>query len=267
MMIKTWYEELGIKEHYYADDSVCIINGDCLEVLPQITSNSMDAVITDPPYGTTACAWDEVIPLKDMWNAITALRKDKTPVALFGSEPFASLLRVSNIRSFKYDWVWRKNRGSNFATLRYQPMKEHETISVFYPHNYYPIKQKRSGGGLSRVAYKFKPSNTGKRETTNGFVLDKNKTKSTQSELRFPSSVQDCNTEVGLHPTQKPLPLIKYLVETYSKPNEIILDFALGSGTTALATKQTNRKCVGIEISEEYCELATIRYLRSLNDQ
>jgi len=257
---------LELPESYFHDDNVYIIHGSCLEVLPLLPNKSVDALITDPPYGTTACVWDETIPLKEMWDAIIPVRKDKTPIVLFGSEPFASLLRVSNIKSFKYDWIWRKNRGSNFATLKYQPMKEHETISVFYPHNYYPIKQKRSGGGLSRVSYKFKPSNTGKRETMNGFVLDENKTKAVQSELRFPSSVQECNTEVGLHPTQKPLLLLRYLIETYSKPDEIILDFAFGSGTTLLASRQTNRKCIGIEISEEYCELATIRYLRSLND-
>jgi len=245
---------------------VYIAKGDCLEILPQMPSKCTDAIITDPPYGTTACSWDEVIPLREMWLSLARLRKDKTPIVLFGSEPFASLLRVSNLKQFKYDWVWRKNRGSNFATLKYQPMKEHETISVFYPHNYYPIKQPRKGGGLSRVAYKFKPSNTGRRETMNGFVLNGDKTKSEQSELRFPSSVQDCNTEVGLHPTQKPLLLTKYLVETYSKPSEIILDFAIGSGTTILAAIQTHRKCIGIEISDEYCELATIRYLRGLSE-
>ena len=252
--------------YYFKDDtdSVLIYCGDCKEVLPLIPDKSIDFVLTDPPYGTTVCSWDTVIPFDVMWELLMPLRKATTPIVLFGSEPFSSYLRVSNIREFKYDWVWKKNRGSNFATVKYQPMKEHELISVFCAHNYYPIKQSRSGGGLSRVGYKFKPSNTGKREAIGRLELTGEKTNSTQGELRFPSSVQEYNTEVGLHPTQKPVALIEYLIKTYSLENDIVLDFTLGSGTTVVATKELNRKCIGIEIEEKYCEIAAKRCSQSV---
>ena len=247
---------------YYQDEWVTIYNADCREILPDLPK--VDLVLTDPPYGTTACSWDIVIPFEVMWELLLPLRKDKSPIVLFGSEPFASLLRASNIKEYKYDWVWRKNRGSNFATTKYQPMKEHETVSVFYTHNYYPIMQERTGGGIARVGYNFQPSNTGRRDTINGMVLTKDKTNLRQGNLRVPSSVQNFNTEVGLHPTQKPTLLMEYLIKTYTQDSGIVLDFALGSGATVLAALQTNRKCIGIEIEEKYCEIAANRCRQSV---
>ncbi len=239
---------------YYADEWVTIYLGDCREILPELPK--VDLVLTDPPYGTTACPWDTVIPFDIMWRNLLPLRKPRTPIVIFGSEPFSSLLRVSNIGEFKYDWVWQKNRGSNFASTKYQPMKEHETISVFYTHNYYPIMQERTGGGISRVNYGFNPSNTGRREYLNGL---KEEDSSTRTSLRCPSSIQKFNTEVGLHPTQKPLTLMEYLAKTYSQAGDLVLDFAMGSGTTLLACVKLNRKCIGIEIKERYCEIAAKR--------
>jgi len=231
-----------------------LLNGDCLELMKLIPDKSIDAIITDPPYGTTACKWDSIIPFDLMWEQLNRIIKDNGAIVLFGSEPFSSALRMSNIKNYKYDWIWQKNRGSNFATVKYMPMKEHEIISVFNKHNYYPIMQKRAVGGADRVKYKINPS-TGA-EIYGGLVSKKS---SIRSELRVPSSVQKFNTEVGKHPTQKPVALIQYLIKTYTNENETVLDFTMGSGTTGVACKNLNRKFIGIEKDNNYFEIAKKR--------
>jgi len=236
-----------------------LYHADCLEKMKDIPSGSVDMILTDPPYGTTACKWDVIIPFEPMWEELNRIIKPNGAIALFGSEPFSSHLRISNIKMFKYDWIWYKNRGSNFATVKYQPMKEHEIISIFNKHNYYPIKENRKGGGVSRVAYKFKPSNTGKREVLGKFELTEEKTKENQENLRFPSSVQKFNTEVGYHSTQKPVELLEYLIKTYTLENETVLDFTMGSGSTGVACKNLNRNFIGIEKDEKYFNIAKER--------
>ena len=196
-----------------------------------------------------------------MWQQLNRIIKPNGAIVLFGSEPFSSALRMSNIKNYKYDWIWHKNRGSNFATLKYQPFKEHEIISVFNKHNYYPIKQERSESGKSRLDYKFKnreqrkPLNGGSFVTNNEIFyinpIGKN--------LRNPSSVQKFNTEVGKHPTQKPIELMEYLVSTYTKENETVLDFTMGSGSTGVACVNTNRNFIGIEQNIKYFEIACER--------
>ena len=234
-----------------------LIKGDCIELMKTIESGSIDAIITDPPYGTTACKWDSVIDFDLMWEQLNRIIKPNGAIVLFGSEPFSSALRTSNIKNYKYDWVWKKNRGSNFATLKYQPFKEHEIISVFNKHNYYPIKEERSNGGKARAKYKINASNTGKRDTLNNMkstdigYIDKN--------LRYPSSVQKFNTEVGKHPTQKPIALMEYLIKTYTNEKETVLDFTMGSGSTGVACVNTNRNFIGIEMDSNYFEIAKQR--------
>ena len=228
--------------------------GNCLEVMKTIKDNSIDAIITDPPYGTTSCKWDSVIPFDLMWEQLNRIIKPNCAIVLFGSEPFSSALRMSNIKNYKYDWIWQKNRGSNFAAVKYMPMKEHEIISVFNKHNYYPIMQKRTGGGADRIKYKINPSTSA--EVYNGLVA---KESTMRSELRVPSSIQKFNTEVGKHPTQKPVELIEYLIKTYTNENETVLDFTMGSGTTGVACKNLNRKFIGIEMDYKYFELAKKR--------
>lgn len=245
------------------EDNIKLFHGDCLEGMDRMIEMGVkvDAIITDPPYGTTACKWDSVIPFNEMWLRLNKLIKDNGAIVLFGSEPFSSALRMSNIKNYKYDWIWEKNRGSNFAVLKYQPMKEHEIISVFSnkSHFYNPIKEERKGSGGSRVNYKFNPSNTGKREVLSGMELTKEKTKTRQEKLRFPSSIQKFNTEVGLHPTQKPVALMEYLIKTYTNEGETVLDFTMGSGTTGVACKNLNRKFIGIEKDEKYFYIAKER--------
>tara|TARA_B100000497_G_scaffold75713_1_gene84746 strand:+ start:201 stop:944 length:744 start_codon:yes stop_codon:yes gene_type:complete len=236
-----------------------LYKGDCLEVMKTIEDKSIDAIITDPPFGTTACKWDYVIDFGLMWEQLNRIIKPNGAIVLFGSEPFSSALRMSNIKNYKYDWIWKKNRGSNFATLKYQPFKEHEIISVFNKHNYFPIKEERSEGGKNRLNYKFKNKtsdiNGGKfiNNGSNNYInpLGKN--------LRNPSSVQKFNTEVGKHPTQKPVALMEYLIKTYTNENETVLDFTMGSGSTGVAAKNLNRNFIGIEQDENYFNIAQKR--------
>ena len=237
-----------------------LIQGDCLEVMKSIPSGSIDAIITDPPYGTTACKWDSIIDFELMWEQLNRIIKPNGAIVLFGSEPFSSALRMSNIKNYKYDWIWQKNRGSNFALVRYQPMKEHEIVSVFSnkTHNYYPIKQKRKGKGLERIKGNY---NVGKASNITGI---KQTICTTQGqELRQPSSIQKFNTtEKGIkreHPTQKPVALMEYLIKTYTLENETVLDFTMGSGSTMVAAQNLNRNGIGIEMDSKYFKIAQDR--------
>ncbi|MBS3739500.1 MAG: site-specific DNA-methyltransferase [Psychroflexus sp.] len=233
-----------------------ILHGDCLELMKDIPDKSIDAIICDLPYGTTACKWDSVIPFEPLWEQYKRIIKDNGAIVLFGSEPFSSALRMSNIKNFKYDWIWEKNRGSNFALVKYQPMKEHEMISVFSfnTHKYYPIKQQRKGSGLDRINGNY---NTGKASNITGI---KQTICTTQGqELRQPSSIQKFNTtEKGIkrvHPTQKPLELLKYLVKTYTNEGDLVLDNTAGSGTTAIACLNTNRQFIVMEKEKKYYDI------------
>lgn len=247
------------------NDNVVLYHGDCLIEMNKIADKSVDLILTDPPYGTTACKWDSVIPFDKMWEQLNRIIKDNGVVCLFGSEPFSSYLRMSNIKHYKYDWIWVKSTGSNFATLKYQPMKEHEIISVFSKgtHDYYPIKEQRRGNekGKIRKATREK-SIGGNGEEIYGFI---NKDRDTRSygELRFPSSVQFFANrnpkDRGLHPTQKPVALLEYLIKTYTKENETVLDFTMGSGSTGVACINTNRNFIGIELDDKYFEIAKNR--------
>jgi len=234
--------------------------GDCLDVMKTIPSASIDAIITDPPYGTTACKWDSVIPFEPMWAELKRIIKDNGAIIFTASQPFTSALVMSNIKMFKHEWIWEKNRGSNFATLKYAPMKEHESVLVFCKTSpkYFPIMQQRKGAGLNRTKYKYNPTNTGKREALNNLEMT-HANHNGNNELRYPSSIQKFNTEVGKHPTQKPLTLLEYLVKTYTQENETVLDFTMGSGTTGVACKNLNRNFIGIELDEGYYNIAKER--------
>ena len=236
--------------------------GDCLEIMKTIPDASIDAIITDPPYGTTFCKWDFVIPFEPMWEQLNRIIKPNGAIVLFGSEPFSSALRMSNIKNYKYDWIWEKNRGSNFATIKYQPFKEHEIISVFNKHNYYPIKEERKGSGKSRSKRNF--GERIRKDEVYGINLIQKEKK--LENLRYPSSVQKFNIPSNnqfknkrSHPTQKPLELMEYLIKTYTNKSETVLDFTMGSGTTVLACKNLNRNGIGIEMDEDYFNIASER--------
>lgn len=235
-----------------------IVCGDCLSVMADMPDGCVDLVLADLPYGTTACKWDVIIPFDLLWKQYKRITKKDAAIALTASQPFTSLLVMSNLEMFKYEWIWQKNRGSNFASVKYQPMKEHESILIFGKGRtrYYPIKEQRQGGGLNRVQYKFIPSNTGKRQVYGGL---KEKGKRKRMLMRVPSSIQKFNTEVGLHPTQKPIKLFEYLISTYSLPGDLVFDNVMGSGTTAVAALKLGRHFYGCDISPEYVKLANER--------
>lgn len=218
----------------------------------------VDLVLTDPPYGITACSWDLVIPLKPMWKQINKIIKPNAAIVLTASQPFTSALVMSNPKMFKYEWIWEKAVGSNFTALKYQPMKEHESIIVFSKktHNYYPIFELRKGNGTNRTKQKFNKSQTTTGETS-GCLKNIDRT-GRYGELRNPSSIQFFNNREksrGLHPTQKPTAMMEYFISTYTLPADIVLDFCIGSGTTAIACEKLNRRWIGIEIEEKYCEI------------
>jgi len=242
-----------------------LIHGDCLEKMKDIESGSVDMVLADPPYGTTACKWDSIIDLELMWEQLNRVIKPNGAIVLFGSEPFSSALRMSNIKNYKYDWVWEKAVGSNFAVCKYQPLKEHENIIIFSNnrHNYYPIKEPRKGSGAKRLKNEYKSNGT-KTETTG---MTSNRKGKKYDELKNPSSVQYFNNRDkyrGLHPTQKPVALMEYLVKTYTNESDTILDFSMGSGTTGVACKNLNRNFIGIELDENYFNIAKQRLQKPL---
>lgn len=228
-----------------------IIHGDCLEVMKNIPDASIDMILCDLPYGTTQCKWDTIIPFDRLWLAYERIIKDNGSIILTASQPFTSALIMSNTKLFKYEWIWQKNRGSNFALLKYQPFKEHESILVFSKktHLYNPIMQDRAETGKSRVKYSFK--NAGGGDATGFKIVDDGSRRNATSK-RMPSSIQKFNTEVGLHPTQKPVALFEYLIKTYTNEGMTVLDNCAGSGTTAIACINTNRKYICIEKDENY---------------
>lgn len=248
-----------------------LYQGDLFEECKRIAGKSIDAIITDLPYGTTACAWDAIIPFDEMWDVIKRVLKPNAPFITTSSQPFTSALVMSNPSWFKYEWIYQKIAGSNFAQAKYQPMKEHESVLVFCDGraNYYPIKEPRKGSGLERTKYAYNPSNTGKRDTMGGFEMahaDHNG----NNELRYPSSVQIFNNRAkgdrGLHPTQKPVALYEYLVKTYTLEGQTVLDFCMGSGTTGVACVNTNRKFIGVELDTDYYDIAKERIEKEQNN-
>ena len=237
-----------------------LYNGDCLEVMDKLIAEGVvvDAIITDPPYGTTACKWDNVIPFDEMWLRLNKLIKPNGAIVLFGSEPFSSALRMSNIKNYKYDWVWDKKHSTNFMLAKKQPLKYHENIMIFNSKIYYPIKTKRA---------KDKDYSGSRNEFKNNNIVSKVKdtTKNLRTHL-YPKSIieehsqkAECNNINRVHPTQKPIALMEYLIKTYTNENDLVLDFTMGSGTTGGACKNLNRNFIGIEMDEKYFAIASER--------
>ena len=231
-----------------------LINGDCLEVMKGIPDKSIDCVVCDPPYGITACKWDVIIPFEPMWEQLNRIIKPNGAICLFGSEPFSSALRMSNIKNFKYDWIWDKKKGGNIMNLKHQPYKVHEIISVFNKHNYYPIMTDQRG----------RKSKTCSIGEANGI---KNYGDTRIYNKKYPKSiieVYNSNQKGKFHPTQKPVDLLEYLIKTYTKRNEVVLDFAMGSGSTGVACMETGRKFIGIELYEQYFKISCGRVKQAL---
>lgn len=243
-----------------------IYSGDCLEVMDELISQrvKVDAIITDPPYGTTACKWDSVIPFDEMWKRLNQLIKPNGAIVLFGSEPFSSALRMSNIKNYKYDWVWDKKSAGNVLVAKYQPLKNHELISVFSTGkaNYYP---QFTYGHKDRTDEKAITQKSELNQKIKSGVFQASKTNK-PPDAKYPKSIiecskqsSECSNSKSLHPTQKPVALIEYLIKTYTNENDLILDFTIGSGTSAIAALNTNRRYIGIEKDENYYNITLER--------
>ncbi|HHX67611.1 MAG TPA: site-specific DNA-methyltransferase [Gallicola sp.] len=220
----------------------------------------VDMILTDPPYGTTQCKWDSIIPLNEMWNKIKLITKDNGAIILFGSQPYTSLLINSNLKWFKYCWYWNKVRGVGHLNAKKQPLKSVEEVCVFYKKqcNYNPQMRERENPRKSKNKSTQQIYNKSQ-EIFEGKILNK---KYPVTLLEFSKSDQKNFT---LHPTQKPIDLCEYLIKTYTNEGDVILDFTCGSGTTLVAAKNLNRKCYGIELEEKYCEVAKNRLLEKIH--
>ena len=238
------------------------MKGDCLELMKTIPDESVDLILTDPPYGTTACKWDSIIPFDLMWEQLKRIIKPDGAIVLFGSEPFSSLLRCSNLKMFKYDWIWEKSKATGFLNSKKQPLRAHETVSVFYSkqptYNPQMIKGESYNKGV-------------RKEQTSDDVYGRfNQVEVKSDGLRFPRSVQYFKTaesEGGFHKTQKPVALLEYLIKTYTQENETVLDFTAGSMSTAIACINTNRKGIMIEKDEHYFKVGSDRVAQALHER
>lgn len=247
---------------YYQDNKgIVLYHGDCLEVMAELPDRSFDAIITDPPYGTTACNWDTVIPFVPMWAHLKRLIRPRGAIVLFGSQPFTSALVMSNPGWFKYEVIWRKSRPTGFLDAQRRPLDGHENMCIFAESGttYNPVMQKgtpsHGGGGLGRKqASAYGAYKTLRTESNNG--------------LQYPRTVVDFPSVApgALHTTQKPLPLLEYLIRTYTNEGDHILDFTAGSGTTLRAAKNLRRRATGIELLEHYCAITVDRLAPQFED-
>tara|TARA_R110002012_G_scaffold10282_1_gene47426 strand:+ start:39 stop:821 length:783 start_codon:yes stop_codon:yes gene_type:complete len=233
-----------------------LINDDCLNALKKIKDKSIDLILTDPPYGTTQCKWDSIIPFESMWAELKRVIKDDGCIALFGSEPFSSALRMSNIKHFKYDWIWEKSHTTGFLNAWKQPLRKFELIHIFYNKQCFynpqitdkPLKNIRPQNNRTKQSENYSYYKLGK-----GFrKLPTNKA--------MPTNIIKFNSQQkSVHPTQKPVALLEYLIKTYTNANDKVLDFTMGSGSTGVACKNTNRDFIGIELDKDYFDIAQQR--------
>jgi len=230
------------------------VNADCFDVFPNIEDNSIDAIICDLPYGTTACKWDSILPFDKLWDEYNRIIKANGAIILFGSQPFTSALIMSNLKMFKYELIWHKSHPTGFASSKKRTMKYHENILVFY--NKQPTYNPQMTKGKPNHWTVNKAGTVSNSQPKLGEIENKN------GDNKFPNSVMyfNCPNRNGiLHPTQKPLELLEYLVKTYTNEGDMVLDNCMGSGTTGLACKKTYRNFLGIEKDKNYFDIAVRR--------
>ena len=247
-------------------ENVWLLHGDCLERMKEIPDGSVDMVLADPPYGTTACKWDSVIPLDKMWEQLNRIVKPSGAIVMTASQPFTTKLISSNIENFAFCWVWDKCFGANFVQAKRQPIKDHEDVVVFCMSgkqpNYFPQMTKRDvpikkGGNKQSSAIPIAVTEASINFGKVGKTYDE---KYPTSQIRF-----NCREGRGLHPTQKPVALMEYLIKTYTNEGETVLDFTMGSGTTGVACVNTQRNFIGIEQDDKYFNIAKERIEQCLN--
>ena len=249
-------------------EDIQLYHGDCLEVMDKLIEKGVkvDAIITDPPYGTTACKWDSVIPFDEMWERLNKLIKNNSAIILFGSQPFTTALISSNIKCFKYELIWNKTFGRQPQLANIQPMKQHENILIFSINgkriNYYPQKIE-----LPKPYYSSGAANNSGSNNHHKLGLKKQpKTYTHKTPTSLLSYKPVSNTKI-VHPTQKPVDLLEYLIKTYTKEGEIVLDFTMGSGSTGVACMLTDRKFIGVELEEKYFNIAKNRIEEAQNNK
>ena len=247
-------------------ENYSLYNGDCLEVMDRLIEQGVqvDCILCDPPYGATACKWDSVVPLDEMWKRLKKLIKQNGAIILFGSQPFTSVLISSNLKGYKYNWVWEKSKASNFIQVKNQPLKNYEDICIFTSKGekarYFP--QMTEG-----EPYKPRP---GKKKTEVYNEIPNHMFRNGSDGKRYPKAIQYFKTSESegkvVHPTQKPILLLEYLIKTYTLENELVLDFTMGSGSTGVACLNTNRKFIGIELDKNYFNISIERIFENYNN-
>jgi len=235
-----------------------LLQGDCLEVMKDLPDGSVDMVLADPPYGTTAYKWDSVIPLEPMWEQLKRITKKNGAIVMTASQPFTTTLIASNMKMFKYCWVWDKKRVSNPQLAKLQPLKHHEDVAVF-----------SNGGGTTPYFPQglVDCEKIRKKESNLKYLKPSPRKGYTQTKTNYPKTIQIFSFNGGLHPTQKPVALMEYLIKTYTNEGETVLDFTMGSGTTGVACKNLNRNFIGIELDSEYFEIAKKRITEEITEE
>lgn len=235
------------------------ILGDCLEVLPTIEDNSVDMLLADLPYGTTACKWDSVIPLDKLWKQYNRVCKKNAAMVFTSMQPFTTILAASNIDNLRYEWIWEKPQGTNPMNVKIMPLKSHENILVFYrekptynPQMWYSTPYSGFSSDTAKIGEVYGNAESKHRDNPQG--------------SRYPKTVIKHKQEKGYHPTQKPVGLMEYLIKTYTNEWDVVLDNTMGSGTTGVACVHTNREFIGIEKEEKYFKVAEKRLGTNLNE-
>jgi DNA modification methylase len=232
---------------------VSLFCGDCLDILPTLSTDSVDMVLVDLPYGTTECKWDSIIPLDELWKQYNRICKEDGAMVFTAAQPFTTILAASNLDNFRYEWIWEKPQGTNPMNAKVMPLKSHENILVFYrkkstynPQMWYSTPYSGFSSETSKIGEVYGNAKRSKhRDNPDG--------------SRYPKTVLRFKQEKGLHPTQKPVDLMEYLVKTYTNEGDTVLDNTMGSGTTGLACVNTGRHFIGIESDAEYFKIASDR--------
>lgn len=233
-----------------------LLQGDCLELMKDIPDGSIDMVLCDLPYGKTVCKWDSIIPFEPLWEQYKRIIKRNGAIVLFGSEPFSSELRHSNLQMYKYDWIWEKPQGVNFAQCNHMPMSVYETISVF---GYFGLSKNAKIQPVYHPQEIIEINKPKKAKTFSEHRPTSNNKNHMQQYSNYPRQIIKFKAARGLHPTQKPVELLEYLIKTYTKEGETVLDNCMGSGSTGIACKNTNRNFIGMELDENYFNIAKDR--------
>ena len=231
---------------------VNIYKGDCLEILPTIDDSSVDMIMADLPYGTTACKWDSIIPLEPLWKELNRISKLNAAMVFNAAQPFTTILAVSNMSNFRYEWIWEKPQGTNPMNVKVMPLKSHENILVFY--NKKPTYNPQMWYSTPYSGFSSEQSKIGE-----VYGSAKSKHRNNPEGSRYPKTILKFKQEKGLHPTQKPVGLVEYLIQTYTNKGDVVLDPTMGSGTTGVACINTDRKFIGIEKEKKYFEIAEHR--------